>query len=166
MVSLKLIHNWGTIDKDWNFWENHKIWRNWQICAITFKDKTIAFSHLALNLILSIDVNAFPTHGKFEINSQLALTWHGFLSVSLTGFCVEKLMVAIYLPRCTNDIDRVDVEKGKQSINWWPFSSKIEAYYSHGDVAGSEGLKTILNYFALEHSAFKTKHWKVSYLMS
>ena len=32
--------------------------------------------------------------------------------------CVEKLMAAIYLPRCTNDIDRVDVEKGKQSINW------------------------------------------------
>ena len=34
-------------------------------------DKTIAFSHLALILILAIVVNAFPTHGKFEINPQL-----------------------------------------------------------------------------------------------
>ena len=38
-------------------------------------DKTIAFSHLALILILAI---IFPTHGKFEINPQLALTLHGF----------------------------------------------------------------------------------------
>ena len=70
-------------------------------------DKTIAFSHLALILILAI---IFPTHGKFEIDPTCIL--------DLTSFCVEKLMAAIYLPRCKNDIDRVDVERGKQSINW------------------------------------------------
>ena len=34
-------------------------------------DKTIAFSHLALILILAI---IFPTHGKFEINPHLGTT--------------------------------------------------------------------------------------------
>ena len=40
-------------------------------------DKTIAFSHLALILILAI---IFPTHGKFEVNPHLSTigadNWH------------------------------------------------------------------------------------------
>ena len=38
-------------------------------------DKTIAFSHLALILILAI---IFPTHGKFEINPHLGTIGHNW----------------------------------------------------------------------------------------